>query len=226
MDEAQTITLTGYHRSLALRVLLKGLRDPIGSLLQTKNPSDLNDALNMLTNDFQLGKMQNSTFKQKPSNFRSQNFNKASFPKTNFQKPAYNQQLVPYNSGNNNNYNYLQNKAFGQPFNQNAKQAGTFNTPGPSRIQNLNHNRNFQKPTPMSISTTSTYRPKQNVFQQNSQNWRNRPNVVTEELFNINDVDKIEKDECGKENDELQFFPEPASDSNYDIEELDYQNLN
>lgn len=41
-------------REYALRVLLRGLRDPICSLMRTRKPTDLNETLNMLTNDFQL----------------------------------------------------------------------------------------------------------------------------------------------------------------------------
>ncbi|XP_024085864.1 uncharacterized protein LOC112128227 [Cimex lectularius] len=50
-DDADT--LGEFCRKLGLRILLKGLREPMSSLLQARNPSDLNEALNMLTNDFQ-----------------------------------------------------------------------------------------------------------------------------------------------------------------------------
>ena len=45
--------LSNYFRKLALRILLRGLKEPVGPLMRTKNPADLNAALNMLTNDFQ-----------------------------------------------------------------------------------------------------------------------------------------------------------------------------
>lgn len=45
--------LSEHARGLALRTLLKGLPEPIGSILKAKNPMDLNTALSMLTNDFQ-----------------------------------------------------------------------------------------------------------------------------------------------------------------------------
>ena len=63
-DATQNLTLATYHRNLALRVLLRGLKD-IGSLMRTKNPSDLNTALHMLTNDFQLENTTNTNFKPK-----------------------------------------------------------------------------------------------------------------------------------------------------------------
>ena len=44
--------LSQYCQKLALRVLLRGLKEPIGSLMRTKNPNTLQNALNMLTNDF------------------------------------------------------------------------------------------------------------------------------------------------------------------------------
>ena len=63
-DATQNLTLATYHRNLALRVLLRGLKD-IGSLMRTKNPSDLNTALHMLTNDFHLKNTPNKNFKPK-----------------------------------------------------------------------------------------------------------------------------------------------------------------
>jgi len=47
-------TLIRFNRNLALRAFLKGLKEPLGSLMRTKNPEDLTSALSMLTNDFQF----------------------------------------------------------------------------------------------------------------------------------------------------------------------------
>lgn len=66
-------TVYEFSRKLALRVFLKGLREPIGSLMRTKNPLDLNSALNMLTNDFQF---HNETNKNKSSDPTQSNINR------------------------------------------------------------------------------------------------------------------------------------------------------
>lgn len=58
--------LCTYVQKLALRVLLRGLQEPLGSLMRTKNPSSLEDALNMLTNDFQFKKTNKSIPNNKP----------------------------------------------------------------------------------------------------------------------------------------------------------------
>ncbi|MGG2622883.1 hypothetical protein, partial [Pseudomonas aeruginosa] len=63
--------LSEYFKNYALRVLLRGLRDPIGSSMRTKNPTDLNIALYMLTNDFQLATSQIN--KNKPNKLSGQN---------------------------------------------------------------------------------------------------------------------------------------------------------
>uniref|UniRef100_T1HM24 Uncharacterized protein n=1 Tax=Rhodnius prolixus TaxID=13249 RepID=T1HM24_RHOPR len=70
--------LSDHARGLALRTLLKGLHEPIGSILKAKNPRDLNTALSMLTNDFQYNiTNKQSIFQpcnhtQRPKTFQSQ----------------------------------------------------------------------------------------------------------------------------------------------------------
>lgn len=46
--------LSNFFSTQVLRVLLRGLKEPVGFLIHTKNPNNMNQALNMLTNDFQL----------------------------------------------------------------------------------------------------------------------------------------------------------------------------
>ena len=43
-----------FFQKLALRVFLRGLKEPLGSLLQSRNPDDLDNAHSLLTNDFQF----------------------------------------------------------------------------------------------------------------------------------------------------------------------------
>lgn len=211
---AEALVLNEYSRNLALRVLLLGLRDPIGSLMRVKNPANLNAALGMLTNDFQIGAYQEkqSKFKypQKLSPLNKQGFqNKQANPLqlTNF---AHNSQFVPQQS------NYYRNVA--------QHSNGTQQSNRNSNVFRPNQFKNFPKPTPMSVSTRNTGAP-----QNYSHNYRpnqfanNKPNYIVEELFNIED----EGDPPSVEypiNDDIsdgdQFFRETAS------EEQESQNSN
>lgn len=47
------VQLIKHFNRLALKVFLNGLRDPLGSLMRTKDPEDLDSALNLLTNVYQ-----------------------------------------------------------------------------------------------------------------------------------------------------------------------------
>ena len=101
-DATQNLTLATYHRKLALKVLLRRLKDPIGSLMRTKNPSDLNTALHMLTNDFILENTSNKNFKPKINYSNSSNFD----VKRNISKLTNQPQLTNYlhNFANKNNF--------------------------------------------------------------------------------------------------------------------------
>lgn len=210
---AECVILITYHRNLALRVLLRGLKDPLGSLMRTKNPTDLNSALGMLTNDFQIETARNKFSKTKISNNKPTSFQNRSF-KTNYQPQL---QLTNFS----HNPRTMQRSA---SYNQNA---------GPSTNQNVfrpNQAKNLPKPVPMSVSTTNTYRPGQNSqfqnhnYRPNQYHIRNnnniRPNYVVEELFNIDDQPSVElPDEDyyddNSENAQNEFFHEKASDYEY-----------
>lgn len=227
---AERITLINYHRNLALRVLLRGLKDPLGSLMRTKNPTDLNSALNMLTNDFQIETTSNKMSKMKLSNNKSTNSqNKPNFQNRPF-KPNYQPQLQLTNFSHNPQI--MQRSA---PYNQNS---------GSSTNQNVfrpNQPKGLPRPVPMSVSTNNTYRPGQNS-QVHNQNYRPnqyqirnsnnvRPNYVVEELFNIDDQPSVEfPDEyChddDSENVQNEFFREEASGNEYVESNNDPQILN
>ena len=188
-NEAQI--LSQYCRNLALRVLLRGLKDPIGSLMRTKNPPDLNTALSMLTNDFQLESAQHKKFKtiQKP-------MTKPNFP--NFQNK---QKITPPLQ--------LANFPHNSQFLQRQNQPQFSGNPGPRpNVFRPNQNKNFSKPTPMSISTRNTFRPPFNNGQNqsfnnhpNSQFRNNKPNYIVEELYNIDDQNHIDDStECEEQN--------------------------
>lgn len=113
--------LANFFRNNALRVLLHGLKEPIGSHLRVKNPLDLNSALNMLTNDFQLELVTNKVDKIKLSskpnyqtrpnyqqNFQNkQNYNQPQ-PGTSFQNNTFTRPPQINNNYNNSQYNARQ----------------------------------------------------------------------------------------------------------------------
>lgn len=224
-----------YASGLALRVLLRGLKDPVGSLMRAKNPSDLSAALHMLTNDFQIeaAKKYDHHNIKKPNNLPKQNqfnnfrhFQQLQLPPVQYHQPTqFNQ--VPRNNFPNRITNMSTTQRIQQPSTSN-------NSPKPT-------NQNSYKPTPMSISTRNTYRPPQN-FQRTQNHFRNngqQPNFIAEELFNIDDnpsaensenfqidnsqIDNFQNDNFGNVisendndiNDDSQFFREPASENSY-----------
>lgn len=50
IQPTEAYVLNTYFKRFALRVFLMGLNEPLSSLMKTKNPNDLNEALNILTN--------------------------------------------------------------------------------------------------------------------------------------------------------------------------------
>lgn len=171
--------LIGYFRNYALRILLRGLKEPLGSLMRTKNPADLNVALNMLTNDFQLETLQRAQHQNyfrptNPNNRQTQrpkiNFNNVRNPNpNNFRQNnptnTTNQSQRPQVNQRNNNTNSNTSPVNGNQFNNNFNNASRQNS--------------TQYPRPMTISTNNTYRPP--VQSNNNNNRRN------EQLFNINE---------------------------------------
>jgi hypothetical protein len=237
---AESVILVNYHRNLALRVLLRGLKDPLGSLMRTKNPADLNSALNMLTNDFQLESTHTRVAKPKIIN-KNANLNKMNFQ---------NKLFRPNNQHQLQLTNFPHNPQFAQRPMHSSQGAG------PSHIQNnyrlgssTNQNvfkpglsKNQPKPTAMSISTTNTYKPGQNLQIQNrgyrpnqnhfANNNKTRPNYIVEELYNIDDQPSIEMpdENCydeNAENSQNEFFQEIASENEIvELSDQDYQFLN
>lgn len=176
LAERDAKVLIDYFQTYSVRVLLHGLREPIGSLMRTKNPQSLNVALNMLTNDFQFDQYQRELKpKQNHPNIQKPNtFQPRPFTRPQFQRPNFNMQNRFPNA--NHNQNFQRNNNFNQ-FNRNPNQF----RPNPGHNQNFNRHpnqsnqnpnqfnrnpnqfnqrpNNPQGPTPMSISTASTYRP-------------------------------------------------------------------
>lgn len=140
--------LIQFFRNYALRVLLKGLRDPVGSLMRTKNPQSLNDALQMLTNDFQHDvKSFNPSTSQRATHPTSNNNFNSGFKPPNISKNYSQNPRFQSNPANTPSFNHSKT-----PINNNSNQRNVFQ-PSTSTP------RNFPKPTPMSTSTTHTFRP-------------------------------------------------------------------
>lgn len=147
-----------------MRTFLKGLKEPLGSLMRTKDPKSLNDALNVLTNDFQIDASSNPyanasvshTYKDYKSN-NTQN-NKHSNP--NRYVPPVFRQSNPSGGNNQFNPNRFNNQ---QPrFNYNnhnqwrqSNGPQQSNNSGPSKqnVWNKPAGQPF-KSTPMSAQTT------------------------------------------------------------------------
>lgn len=145
ITDDQADILIVFSRKLALRVLLRGLRDPIGSQMRTKNPTDLDTALNMLTNDFQIKS------KSEPSkSFLPKNNNPQNYPK---QKRFFNKENSdPFRNGNN---------VYQRKDPQNHSDPNNRYPSNPHNVSNYS-NSQFCKETPMSISTYNTrpnYKP-------------------------------------------------------------------
>lgn len=188
MNANEANVLTEYFRNYALRVLLRGLREPIGSQMRTKNPIDLNIALHMLTNDFQL----------ETKNQCGQN---KIVHKNTFQNATV-KNVSPQNNFRSNTQYFPKQNTFNNSPNQFNR---SFNTPNFSRNTNVfkpNPNQNFPKPVPMSISTRNTYQ----LPKGGNTNFRPpfRQNYVPGELHNIDG-------ECAEIMDDSHFLEEQAS---------------
>lgn len=192
--------LNNHFRRVALKTLLNGLKDPLGSLMRTKDPADMETALNLLTNTYQ--KEINSQRLLKSQNLNPQKPKPMIRPQTNFMpnfSPAFGTRpTYPQNSNSrpqrqNNYQNIKPNTA---QFNRSSF---------PSFVNN--------KPVPMSISTNNTYRP--NTIQQGTQ-----PQFHVEELFNIDNVpcenpNENPNDFLTEENDQNNIENEIYIDDNY-----------
>lgn len=132
-NEKQKI-LTEHAKEFALRVFLKGLNEPLGSLMRTKNPATLNLALSTLTNDFQFldfkqftpNTSTHSSHSNNTNQFKSNSQRTPHVPRTpSNQNQNQNQTSTPYytvprynNTYNNTNTNTNNQPRFATPPNQ------------------------------------------------------------------------------------------------------------
>ena len=119
----------------ALRTFLMGLQEDIGRLLITKGPSNLNDAIAILTNEYQFPALRKKLLPQK-SNQTNQNFNKNQQQRNwNNNKPSQqNNYRSPQQGPNNTPQNSFKNNQAYQNYNKKPQQGYNNNSqPGPSR---------------------------------------------------------------------------------------------
>lgn len=208
-NENEQNVLGNYFRNQALRILLRGLKEPLGTLMRTKNPLDLNSALNTLTNDFQIemGPYNNSNYspRYKNINHNYQN-NHLLRNRQNFQN---NQSInwQPEMPSSSQNYQQLNRNVGLVPRNQPSTSRGP-NT----NVFRPNPNQKFQNPTPMSVNTSNSFRPTRNFqnrnYSQNQNSFANlRKNFISEELHNLDNT------ECPNENINDDFLEENASEN-------------
>lgn len=138
--------LSTYHSKLALRVLLKGLREPIGSLMRTKNPPNLSEALGMLTNDFQLD-VQNTSFKRFNNTYTP---NRVRPPQV---SPNYGTPVNTFQNSQTQHRNFQNTKTFipqpNPPGKRTFSKLTTSTQPTPSKIPfNAGQSTNFSKKMP------------------------------------------------------------------------------
>lgn len=202
--------LTEYCQNYALRILLRGLKDPLGTLMRTKNPKDMNTALNMLTNDFQLETHSRPQYHKNITH--TQHKQKQIIHNTQNRQPQYPQLMYRPNPPTNpifkpttNHYpNQFPNHHIRKPYTPNQFPSNQGNKTFNNQSQNVfkpNPNYKAPKPTPMSVSTRQSTTPRPGTSQYRPQqfyNTQNRPNFIAEELFNTEideytEIDNIEE---------------------------------
>lgn len=100
--------LKKFVSDLGLRTLLRGLKEPLGSLMRTKNPNDINDALNILINDFQIETSETKS----PYTNKNNNNNKSNYKQNDSKYKNTNNRYIPPHERNNNTTNQVGNSGY------------------------------------------------------------------------------------------------------------------
>lgn len=190
-----------YVSKLGLRTFLRGLKEPLGALMRTKNPRDLGEALNILTNDFQIDAVKKPY--ENNNNYNS-NYNKNKPYSTNTTEKY----IPPHMQNKNNHNNSTSGSGLFNPFRNNNSQQN-INKPQSGMNKNQgNNNTNVwnrstpgpsYRPTPMSAMTTN---PRLNNLEMTQENYES-----IEDSNPINEYGNQPND-----TDEVQDFREEASD--------------
>lgn len=222
MDE---VSLRNYIAKLGLRTLLKGLKEPLGSLMRTKNPDNLGEALNMLTNDFQVDTTKSRPpVNQPPKPFRPNNMPRPFIPfRPNPQPfrqnytfdpnrfragPSQPQNSVPYNR-NFNNSNMIQNR-------QNQNQHRPLPRPTPmSGVQTIRNNNLHHIVSGSIPDDTGRYDHDDNYYDY----YYEHDNIHAEQ-DTTQSADPDTNQQLSLDNNDNQNFRHPASDENLDPPQL------
>lgn len=148
--------MINHYEALALRCFLLHLKEPLGSILRTRQPADLNTALGWMTNDYQLLTVVNQRPKtnsgplQKPNPSR---FVPTYHPRPNHSFPPRN--FPPFPQSPNSRPGVVQNSGNQTSQNPPQKFQQNYQKPAQQNYQKPVHSSNAQKTwTPMSWQTT------------------------------------------------------------------------
>lgn len=209
--EANKIVRKTFYNNHCLNVFLSGLKEPLGSIIRAMKPNDLATARQYIVTEnnirhiqktpnhfqnntnFQNNVKQNPNYIHKPQN--SQHFNT---------RPQFPSQPIHINPRPVAPQRFFTNKqVFGKP--QNAwKPQGSHN--------------NYPKPVPMSGVSHGTSFARQNKAPTNIfKNQRPNPNIIVEELYNLEPVDDSQQYEN-------YYYPEQDSEYFTENESLTNEN--
>ena len=202
-NDAAKILKRKLYNDLALKTFLSGLKEPLGTTIRCMRPTDLPQALQFVTEEYNTQYFQNTP---KPINL-----NPIQRPTTQNFKPTNNQIFSqPFNHQQNTSFfRFPNNPSLNKPIfpsqpipitpnlnkvpNRFPTNSQVFKKPNVN-VFRPNQNQSFPKPTPMSITSRQTINnaPRPNFNgQSNSRNFfqssNSAPrNFVSEELYNAN----------------------------------------
>lgn len=190
--------LIKFVKEFALKILLRGLREPLGSFMRTKNPTSLTEALGMLTNDFQ--------FVHQNANMKMLNPNKNVSGASNANNSYQNYKQNTSNVDPNSHRKYFPKLTYNPPRTNNYSNKPNY---GQTNVFRPQQNKTLPKPTPMSISTNNTQQQFAN------KNYYKKNYHVTNNIHE-DDEENVEQDSqsCSRHfPDENPFLEEIASET-------------
>lgn len=223
-EETERKAKREFFTKQALKTFLAGLRDPLGPMIRAMRPNSLAQALQFIIEE------DNIKHYQSPNNFQNlrkpnpQNFSTHQQFYRSQNRPILTQQQYIHpqnsqtNSQNNSNFKYQQFPSV--PINL-QRNPNFVPQRFPTNSQVFKRSQNYQqnKPTPMSISSSlnSKQRTQRNFQNTSFQNTSQKPDFISEELFNTehydNGQENIEFDENIEIDNPEEDFP------NYDFPE-------
>lgn len=175
----------------ALKTFLAGLRDPLGPIIRAMRPNSLSQALQFIIEEDNIKHCQKSHQTNNPRKFMNSNNNQSNnSQRNNFQFSKFNQNYSNSHMTPIQRQNFVPNQQF--PSNPVTIQRNTnFREPKYFSNSQVFGKPQQPKPTPMSISTSHTRQRTQPMStntrylpNRQYQFYHNKPNVISEELFN------------------------------------------